>query len=134
MYNGRTSMRIVQPFVLLAIAVNGRAQSQPTFSTDVKIVSLLATVRDQDGRVVKNLTQDDFVVLEDGTPQKITFFSQESNLPLIVGLLVDTSRSQQGVLEQERRASSPSSIASCVQTKIGRSWLISTNESKHCKG
>ena len=49
--------------------------------------------------------RDDFVLLEDGVPQKIDFFSQESDLPLTIGLLVDTSRSQIGVLDQERRAS-----------------------------
>jgi VWFA-related protein len=81
------------------------AQEAPTFSTDVKVVSVLATVHDRDGRVVKDLTQDDFTLLEDGAPQKIRYFSRETGLPLTIGLLVDTSRSQTGVLEQERRAS-----------------------------
>jgi len=45
------------------------------------------------------------VLLEDGAPQKIGYFSQETDLPLTIGLLVDTSRSQTGVLEEERRAS-----------------------------
>jgi VWFA-related protein len=81
------------------------AQKAPTFSADVKVVSVLATVYDRDRRVVKDLTQDDFTLLEDGTPQKIRYFSRETGLPLTIGLLVDTSRSQTGVLEQERRAS-----------------------------
>ena len=80
-------------------------EQQPTFSADVKVVSFLATVRDKDGRVVRDLTPDDFVLLEDGAPRKIRYFSQETDLPLTVGLLVDTSRSQTGVLDQERRAS-----------------------------
>ena len=81
------------------------AQDVPTISTDVNLVSLLAAVRDRDGRIVNNLTRDDFELKEDGVPQKIRYFSQESNLPLTIGILVDTSRSQRGVLEQESRAS-----------------------------
>lgn len=76
-----------------------------TFTTDVNVVTLFATVRDSDGRVVKDLARDDFVLLEDGRPQTIRYFSRESDLPLILGLLVDTSRSQIRVLEPERDAS-----------------------------
>lgn len=76
-----------------------------TFSTDVKVVNLFATVRDRDGVIVKNLTKDDFEVRENGKKQTIRYFSQESNLPLILGLLVDTSRSMQTVFEPETIAS-----------------------------
>src|SRR5436853_119 len=76
-----------------------------TFSTDVKVVNLLATVRDRDGKVVKGLTRDDFEIKEDGRRQKIRYFTQESDLPLLIGLLVDTSRSMQTVFEPERVAS-----------------------------
>jgi VWFA-related protein len=62
-------------------------------------------VRDRDGRIVKDLNKDDFVLKEVGVPQTIKYFSRESDLPLTIGLLVDTSRSQTGVLEEERRAS-----------------------------
>ena len=81
------------------------AQQGPTISSRVNVVTLFATVHDADGKVVKNLTRDDFVLLEDGVPQKIDYFSPESDLPLTIGLLVDTSRSQTGVLDQEQRAS-----------------------------
>src|SRR5262249_54965198 len=60
---------------------------------------------DKGGRAVKDLTADDFVLREDGVLQNIRYFSQETSLPLTIGLLVDTSRSQTGVLEQERRTS-----------------------------
>ncbi len=76
-----------------------------SFSTGVKVVSLLATVHDKDGRVMKDLNKEDFVLEEDGRPQTIRYFSRESDLPLTVGLLVDTSRSQIEVLERERSAS-----------------------------
>jgi VWFA-related protein len=78
---------------------------KPTFTADVKVVNILATVRDKKGVVVKGLPQDEFVLLEDGRPQVIRYFAQESNLPLTVGLLVDTSGSTRTVLGEERNAS-----------------------------
>jgi VWFA-related protein len=54
---------------------------------------------------VRNLTKDDFLLSEDGRPQTIKYFSQESGLPLTLGLLVDTSMSQRRVLGKERDAS-----------------------------
>lgn len=49
--------------------------------------------------------QDDFSLTEDGRPQSIHYFSRETDLPLTLGLLVDTSLSQRRVLDQERDAS-----------------------------
>jgi VWFA-related protein len=90
----------------LILAALWRAQAQDvTFSTDVNLIELLATVRDKTGRFVKGLTKDQFSLREDGRPQAILHFSQESNQPLKIGLLVDTSRSQIPVLEPERKAS-----------------------------
>ncbi|MFZ3217830.1 MAG: VWA domain-containing protein [Candidatus Acidiferrales bacterium] len=80
-------------------------QQGPTISVNVKMVSLLATVRDKHGDLIHNLTKDDFVLQEDGHPQTITYFAQDSDLPLTLGLLVDTSMSQRRVLDQERDAS-----------------------------
>jgi VWFA-related protein len=76
-----------------------------TVSVQVSVVNVLATVRDKHGKIVPNLTQSDFVLTEDGRPQTIRYFTKESDLPLTLGLLVDTSLSQRGVLEQERSAS-----------------------------
>lgn len=91
--------------ILFALAPVVWAQQGPTLSVNVNVVTLLATVHDHDGRIVKNLTPDDFMLEEDGVPQNIRYFSQESDLPLTIGLLVDTSRSQEGVLEKESQAS-----------------------------
>lgn len=89
--------------ILIALC---RAQAQDaSFSTDVNLVELLAIVRDKNGRFIKNLAKEDFLLEEDGRPQSILHFSQESNQPLKIGLLVDTSRSQIPVLEPERKAS-----------------------------
>jgi VWFA-related protein len=90
---------------LLLAALARAAAQQATFSTSVDVVALLATVRNRDGGIVNDLNQDDFVLEEDGRPQTIRYFSRESNLPLTLGLLVDTSRSQLHVLEPERKAS-----------------------------
>jgi VWFA-related protein len=75
------------------------------FSTDVKVVSVFATVRDKQGKIVRNLTKDDFSLTEDGRPQTIRYFSQQSDIPLTLGLLVDTSMSQRRLIDTERDAS-----------------------------
>ena len=90
--------------LLLILACAGRPQ-EARFSSDVRVVTLLATVRDKDGAVVKDLTREDFRLEEDGRRQTIRYFSRESDLPLILGLLVDTSRSMQTVFQPEREAS-----------------------------
>jgi VWFA-related protein len=97
-------MRISRRDFVLGAAIRGFAQ-EPTFSTDVKVVTLLATVHDRDDAIVTSLNREDFLVEEQGVAQTIRYFSRESDLPLTIGLLVDTSRSQKSVLERERRAS-----------------------------
>ncbi|HTA43649.1 MAG TPA: VWA domain-containing protein [Bryobacteraceae bacterium] len=79
-------------------------QDDTKFSTDVKVVSILATVRDKQGKIVSNLGKDDFDLTEDGRPQTIRYFSRETDMPLTLGLLVDTSGSQRRVLGEERDA------------------------------
>src|SRR5271165_2770785 len=81
------------------------AQQTPTFSSDVKVVNVLATVRDKHGQIVSNLTKDDFKLLQEGQPQTIRYFARETDLPLKLGLLVDTSASQRRLIDQERTAS-----------------------------
>jgi len=76
-----------------------------TFTAGVDVVNVFATVRDHEGKLVRDLTKDDFTLDEDGRAQVIRYFSQESNIPLTLGLLVDTSMSQRRVLGEERTAS-----------------------------
>jgi VWFA-related protein len=80
-------------------------QQMADISIDVKLVNVLATVRNKHGDIVRTLTKDDFQLEEDGRPQTIQYFSRDSNLPLTLGLLVDTSMSQRRVLADERTAS-----------------------------
>ena len=79
--------------------------SQTKITAETKLVTVYASVRDKHGQIVQNLTKDDFILEEDGHPQAITNFARENDLPLTMGLLVDTSMSQRRVLDQERRAS-----------------------------
>jgi len=82
-----------------------QSSPQPKIAVEVKTVSVLATVRDKHGKTVSTLSKGDFTLTEDGHPQPIDYFARESDLPLRLGLLVDTSLSQRRVLEQERSAS-----------------------------
>jgi VWFA-related protein len=91
--------------LLLAAAPLLSPQQGPTISVNVKLVTLFATVRDKHGALIRNLTKDDFALQQDGHPQTITYFAPDSDLPLTLGLLVDTSMSQRRVLDQERDAS-----------------------------
>jgi VWFA-related protein len=91
--------------LLLLVSAGSPGQDDPTFSTDVKVVNVLATVRTKSGQIINDLTKDDFSLLENGHSEAIKYFSRESDLPLTIGLMVDTSMSQARVLESERSAS-----------------------------
>ena len=97
--------QIVSVVALFVLGHSLQAQDKPTISVDVKVVTLPVTVRDKHGQIIKDLTKADFSLQEDGRPQSIRYFNQETNLPLTLGLLVDTSLSQRNVLDQERTAS-----------------------------
>jgi len=86
-------------------AGSNKDDSATTVAVQVNVVNVLATVRDKKGKVVLDLAKGDFALTEDGRPQDIRYFSKETNLPLTLGLLVDTSLSQRRVLDQERSAS-----------------------------
>src|SRR5919197_6684342 len=62
---------------------------------DVALVNVVATVTDETGHYVSDLTQDDLIVLEDGQEQKIAHFSQSNDLPVSMGVLLDTSGSME---------------------------------------
>ena len=81
------------------------AKPATTLSVDVKVVTMPVTVRDKKGQIVTNLTKDDFTLLEDNRPQTIKYFNLDTNLPLTLGLLVDTSMSMRNAFDQEKTAS-----------------------------
>jgi VWFA-related protein len=74
------------------------------FTAGVKVVSVLAAVRDRVGAYIRDLDKDDFTLFENGHPQSIAYFSRESDLPLVLGLMVDTSMSQERVMAAQRGA------------------------------
>ena len=80
-------------------------ESPSKISSETKLVTLYATVRDKKGKIVANLNKEDFALDEDGHPQTISHFVRDTDVPLTLGLLVDTSYSQRGVLDDERKAS-----------------------------
>lgn len=82
------------------------AQDDNTIRLDVNLVSILASVRGKNGALISNLTKDDFKIYEDGKEQQIRNFTRETDLPLTLGLLVDTSSSQERLIDTEQRAAS----------------------------
>jgi VWFA-related protein len=98
-------------------------QAVTTMSVQVKVVNVLATVRDKHGKIMNGLTKDDFTLTEDGRPQTIRYFSRETDLPLTLGLLVDTSMSQRRVLGEERSASQ-SFLAQMLREDKDKAFVI----------
>src|SRR6201987_2255691 len=77
-------------------------QSVETLKVRVNVVQLFYNVKDKKGGLIPSLTKDDFELSEDGKPQTIKYFAAESNLPLTLGILIDSSGSQMRVLEMEK--------------------------------
>jgi VWFA-related protein len=77
-----------------------------TFKVNANLVDLFFTVKDKSNELVPHLTKNDCSVLEDKTPQTLKNFVAETNLPLTLGILLDTSGSQQRVLPLEQDAGS----------------------------
>src|SRR5271155_1189453 len=73
-----------------------------TLKLNVNVVGLFFNVKDKHGALMPNLGKDDFEVFEDGKPQTIKYFAAESNLPLTLGILIDSSGSQLRVLDMEK--------------------------------
>lgn len=86
-------------------AQQSEEQSQPsdTVKVNVNVAQLFFNVNDKKGVPVRNLAKDDFEVLEDGKPQIIKYFAAESDVPLAVGILIDSSASQARVLRMEQQ-------------------------------
>ncbi len=110
-------MRLFASFFCLALAASTHAQearpapdakpSEPvsTISLNANLVNLPVIVRDKKGALIQTLAKTDFALSVDGHAQAIRYFDHDANLPLTLGLLVDTSRSQRNVIDEERNAS-----------------------------
>ncbi len=91
-------------------------QSVETLKVNVEVVQLFFNVKDKHGALIPNLTKDNFDLFEDGQLQTIKYFRAESDLPLTLGILIDTSYSQLRVLDMEK--------------EVGGSFLESTLRAK----
>ena len=100
-------MSFLMPSALLAQQPEKQKEDQvETLKVNVNVVNLFFNVKDKRGALVPDLGKDQFEIFEDGKPQTIKFFSAESNQPLTLGLLIDSSASQERVLEDEKVAGS----------------------------
>jgi VWFA-related protein len=79
-------------------------QKTPSITSTTGLVHLVATVMDHHRNFITDLDQADFKVLEDGTPQQIRYFGRETDLPLRIGVLLDTSNSIRPRLDFEKDA------------------------------
>ena len=130
-------VRGVTPLVvlmLLPLLASPRQQSQPpsqkpedvveTLKIEVSVVNLFFNVKDGRGALVPSLTRDDFRVFEEGAEQKIKYFTAETNQPLTLGILIDTSGSQQRVLNMEQEVGA-AFLREVLREKKDLAFLIS---------
>jgi VWFA-related protein len=81
------------------------AREMATITVNAKLVNLPVIVRDKKGALVQNLMKSEFALSVDGHPETIRYFDKDNDLPLTLGLLVDTSGSVRSALDNERTAS-----------------------------
>jgi len=94
-------MKVLLPLLVLSLA----ASAQDTvIKVDVDLVNVLCSVRNKGNGLVGNLEKSDFKLFEDGKEMEIKYFTRETDLPLTIGMLVDTSKSQENLIEPESRA------------------------------
>jgi VWFA-related protein len=79
-------------------------KSQSKIITTVNLVDVLLTVLDRRNKLVPSLEKQDFKVLDDNVPQDIRYFSRQSDLPLRIGMLLDTSNSIRDRIKFEQDA------------------------------
>jgi VWFA-related protein len=102
----RLPLAMVVAASLAAPAIPQEPAQGPALKKSVNLVNLFSTVRDKNKRIVGDLKQEGFKVYEDNQEQKIAFFSKEVTLPITLGLLIDTSGSEQNRLGAEQAAAS----------------------------
>ena len=81
-------------------------QSSQTLKVQTNLVNVFVTVRDKHNGIISDLGKDDFKVLEDGQEQKVAYFAKEADMPITLGILIDTSGSMQNILDAEQDTAS----------------------------
>ncbi len=94
-----------------------------TLKVNSNLVSLFFTVRDKHNGLIPTLKKDDCNIFEDRVQQTVKNFSTESNLPLTIGILLDTSGSQMNVLPMEQQTGA--AFLKRILTKKDEAFLIS---------
>jgi VWFA-related protein len=94
-------MKVMLPLLVLSLALSAQ---DTTIKVDVDLVNVLCSVRNKGNGLVGNLEKGDFHLFEDGKEMEIKYFTRETDLPLTIGMLVDTSKSQENLIEPESRA------------------------------
>jgi VWFA-related protein len=79
-------------------------QSQTVIRVPINLVDILATVLNRRNKLVSDLTKEDFKIIDDNVPQEIRFFNRQSDIPLRIGLLLDTSNSIRDRIKFEQDA------------------------------
>jgi VWFA-related protein len=79
-------------------------QSSQTLQVQTSLVNVFATVRDKHNTIISDLTKDDFKVFEDGQEQKVAYFAKEVDMPITLGMLIDTSGSMENLIDAEHDA------------------------------
>jgi hypothetical protein len=93
-------------FLVFSPAPAQQSAQEPTLKSDVNLVSVYFIVHDSHKRLLDDLDQQQFQVREDGRLQTIKFFSHHSDVPLNVGVLLDTGTSTPSTLAFEADATS----------------------------
>jgi VWFA-related protein len=81
-------------------------QSSQTLKVQTNLVNVFVTVRDKHNGIISDLGKDDFKILEDGQDQKVAYFAKEADMPITLGILIDTSGSMQNILDAEQDTAS----------------------------
>ena len=95
----------------------------PTIHREITLVDIVATVLNRRQKFVTDLQREDFAVFEDGKPQEIRYFSRQTDLPLRVGLLLDTSNSIRARIKFEQEAA-VDFLYNVIRRKKDRAFLM----------
>ncbi|SEC40011.1 VWA domain-containing protein [Terriglobus roseus] len=99
-----TAAAVLAVFIALPGQPHAQQDSAPILRVDTRLVNVPVNVADEHGVAVSGLTQDDFIVKEDGRSQKIAIFEREASTPLSIVMAVDTSGSVYTQFKTERDA------------------------------
>jgi len=74
----------------------------PVFRKNVNVVNVLLIAKDKHGALIPNLTKEHFDLFDEGKPQTIKYFSAQNDVPITLGLLIDSSKSMERTLPEEK--------------------------------